>query len=294
MKKICELETCGKEFDSLRASRKYCSVACFQKASQTIHSISKTKEDRIVVDLSSDEPLVIAVLADAHGNLEYIKYVVSEVQKHDNWYIMINGDLWDADQYSTHPTLTVKSLSESVQEVKELLLPVADKIIGYVWGNHEERCFRSASGKGTAPSYFDIFFEAIKARNPNFRYALPMQSFIINVTVKGKLYKTIFKHGKSAGRNFGVTEFHEILDVNSEVNVIVLSHLHLPMHIIVKQVSTESIEEEENSFTNRTVHLVRTTSGIAFAPYQDKANLYVSPMGITKLIFNGDLKVELI
>src|SRR3989304_4300157 len=256
MKKICE--ECEIEFEALRGSRKYCSITCFQKATQTKHKISRTKEDRIIASISSEKPIIITVLADVHGNIEYLKYVVSEVQKHDNYYVMINGDLWDADQYSTHPTLTVKSLAESVQEVKEILLPITDKLIGFVWGNHEERCFRGASGKGTTPSYFDVFFEAIKTKNPNFRYAQPMQSFIINVTVKGKLWKILFKHGKSAGRNFGVTEFHDILDVNSEVNIVVLSHLHLPMYIIVKLVAVDSIEEEEANITDRIVHLIRT------------------------------------
>jgi len=251
-------------------------------------------EDRIVVKLSSDVPITIAVLADAHNNMEYINWFVSEVQKHDNWYVMINGDLWDADQYSTHPTLTTKSLSESVQEVKAALLPIADKLIGFVWGNHEERCFRGASGKGTMPSYFDLFFEAIRTKNPNFQYAEPMQSFIVEVSIKDKIYKIIFKHGKSAGVNFGMQEFNEIVKVNEKVDIIVLSHLHLPWHGIVKLVATKSIEEEECNGNDRIVHLVRTTSGIAFAPYQDKGNLYVSPLGMTKIIFNCELKVELL
>jgi predicted phosphodiesterase len=253
-------------------------------------------EDRIVVKLSSDVPITIAVLADAHNNMEYIDWFVEEVQKHDNWYVMINGDLWDADQYSNFPTLKpIKSLSESVQDVKAALLPIADKLIGFVWGNHEERCFRGASGKGTMPSYFDLFFEAIKAINPNFQCAEPNQSFIVDVEVKDKTYKILFKHGKSAGKTFGVMEFHEVSDVNERIDAIVLSHLHLPMHVIVKLVATKTVEEEEQKDgEDRLVHYIRTTAGIAFAPYQDKANYYVSPLGMTKLLFNSELKVELL
>ena len=290
MKKICK--QCGKEFEALRRSMKYCSRKCFQEAIKI--NTSKTAEDRIVIQFKSDIPIVIAVLADAHNNLDYIKWFVKEVQKHDNVYVVINGDLWDADQYSTHPTLTTKSLSQSVQEVKTILLPIADKIIGFVWGNHEERCFRQASGKGTMPSYFDIFFEAIKAKNPNFQCAKPMQSLIVEVTVKGKFYRVLFKHGKSAGKNFGIIEFRDVLDVNDKVDAVVLSHVHLPMHIIVKLVSTQSIEEEENDGENRLVHLIRTTAGVGFIPYQDKGNMYVSPLGMTRLTFNAELKVELL
>jgi len=294
MKKICA--QCGNEFETERSSRKYCSTACFQAATKMTSRTTKTREDRILVELHSDVPITIAVLADAHNNMDYIDWFVDEVLKHDNWYVMINGDLWDADQYSSHPTMTVKPLSQSVQDVKTALLPIADRLIGFVWGNHEERCFRSGSGKGTMPSYFDIFFEAIKAKNPKFQIAEPMQSFIIDVTVKDKSWKILFKHGKSAGKTFGVMEFHEVSDVNENIDAVVLSHLHLPLHIIVKRVGTKSVEEayKEGNTEGKIIHYIRTTSGIAFAPYQDKANFYVSPLGITKLLFNSELKVELI
>jgi predicted MPP superfamily phosphohydrolase len=262
-------------------------------AAKLTQSSSKTQEERIVVKLTSETPITIVNLADAHGNIDYIQSVVNEVQKHDNWFVMINGDLWDADQYSTHPTLKTKSLSESVNEVRDILFPIADKIIGFVWGNHEERCFRNPSGKGSMPSYFDVFFNAIKAKNPNFQYATPMQSFIVEITVKGKLYRIMFKHGKSAGETFGVTEFRKVLEVNDRLDVVVLSHVHIPMYMVVKLVATKSIEEEEITKDDRIVHFVRTTAGIPFFDYQDKGNMFVSPLGLTKLIFNGELKVEL-
>lgn len=292
MRKVCK--QCGKEFDALRRSQKYCSRKCFQEATKTQFGASKTREDRIIVKIDSESPIVIAVLADVHNNLEYLEWVVEEVQKHDNWYIVINGDLWDADQFSSHPTLKVKSLGESVREVRDILLPIADRIIGFVWGNHEERCFRRASGKGTMPSYFDIFFESIKAKNPNFKQAEPMQGFIVEVTVKNKTWCILFKHGKNAGKSFGILEFGEVLKANDDVDAVVLSHIHLPLHMIVKEIGTKSIEEEEDlDGEERIVHLVRTTAGIAFIPYQDKGNMFVSPLGLTKLYFNSELKVKL-
>lgn len=291
MKKICK--QCNKEFQALRESMKYCSRECFQVAIKVTSQISKTSEERIIRKLSSEQPIVIACLADAHNNMDYMDWFVEEVQKHENWFVMITGDLWDADQYSTHPTLQTKPLSQSVQEVKEALLPIANRIIGFIFGNHEERCFRSASGKGSMPSYFDIFFEAIKTKNPEFQVAKPMQSFIVEVTVLNKTWRVLFKHGKSAGKNFGVLEFRDVLDVNDKVDVIVLSHLHLPEHRIVKLVATKSIEEEENNGEDRVVHLIRTTGGVPFLPYQDKGNMFVSPLGITKLYFNDNFEVEL-
>jgi hypothetical protein len=292
MKKICT--QCKKEFEAIRRGTKYCSQECFQKATQ--YKIQQSVEERILIKMTVDEPIVIVPLADVHNNWDYLQWAVDEIQKHPNWYVVINGDLWDADQYSSHPTTKVTPLSNSVQTALGILLPIADRILGFVWGNHEERCFRAASGKGTMPSYFDVFFQAIKAKNPLFQYADPMQSLILELKVKGKLWKILFKHGRSAGKTFGMMEYRDILTVNTDINIVVLSHLHLPLWMPVSLWQNIPIEEVE--YLSRLgekdgiVHLVRTTAGVATQAYQDEMNLFKSPTGLTKLFFNGDFRVE--
>lgn len=280
---------CGGEFRADRRSRKFCSTTCYQDYVKEQVKISATKqeiENRVVIRIEpTNGRFDLLVLGDVHNNREYLEEVVKLLQKHPTWRAVINGDLWDADQFSSHPTQSVKSLSDAVNEVKDILRPVYPQLLGFVWGNHEERCFRRAAGKGTMPSYFDLFFEAVKGSNPDFQVALPMQSMILEVEINGKLWRVVMKHGTSCGKNLGILEFRDVMAVHENIDAIILSHVHIPMHIIVRRSAVDD---------PRTVHWIRTTAGVAFYPYQDKKNLFISPLGVTKLTFNKRLKVEVI
>jgi len=282
MLKKCE--ECGLEFEARTTKARFCSRQCFQKflsKNITMTSRLKAEEERIEIELTTAGDLTLAILADVHNNFEYLRWAVDEILKHPDWRVIINGDLWDADQYSNHPTLNVTSLADAVQESIKILAPIFSQIIAFVWGNHEERCFRLPSGKGTMPSYFDLFFQAWQAVNPKAIICEPMKSLLVSINGK---WRMLVKHGKSAGKNFGVMEWRDVLTTNEDIDVFVLSHGHVPDWMIVKRPTIEDPRE---------IHLVRTTAGVSFLPYQDKANLFISPIGLTRIIFNSTkIKVE--
>lgn len=253
---------------------------------KTIGMTTKTTaEDRIEILLtrSVGQPLTIVFLADVHNNFEYLQWAVYEILKHPDWRVVINGDLWDADQYSSHPTMTVMPLKDAVQQAISIMRPIFPQMIAFVWGNHEERCFRAPSGKGTMPSYFDVFFQAWQTVNPKAVICEPMKSLLLRIN---GTYRILVKHGKSAGKNFGVMEWRDVLTTNEDIDVFVLSHGHIPEHIILKRPTIEDPRE---------IHLVRTTAGVAFLPYQDKANMFIAPAGLTRITFDkSNIKVDLI
>jgi hypothetical protein len=109
-----------------------------------------------------------------------------------------------------------------------------------------------------------------------------MRSLI--VVVHGK--RMLVKHGKSAGKNFGVLEYRDVLTTNEGIDALVLSHGHLPDHQIVKRADKND---------PRLIHCIRTTAGVDFLGYQDKSNLFISPLGLTRVTVteNGIFKVEL-
>jgi len=242
-------------------------------------------EERTEITLKlTNGKFAIVILVDIHNNWDYLQWAVEEILKHPDWRVVINGDLFDANQYSVFPTTEVTSLRDNVRKAKEILRPIFPQIIAFLYGNHEERCFRRASGKGTTPSYFDVFIDAWLAVNPEGKEIKPMKSLLLKIIKDGKIWRCLIKHGKSAGKNFGIMEFRELLAVNESIDIFVLAHVHIPMHIIVKRTTIED---------PRLVHLVRACAGIPFLPYQDKANLFIAPLGLTKLFFNKKLKVEL-
>ena len=250
----------------------------------TYNSAKENAEGRTELTVKTNgKPMTIAFLADVHNNFNYLREVVADILKHSDWQVVINGDLFDADQYSSFPTSgTPLSLKDSVQESIKIMQPIFPQMIAFVWGNHEERCFKSASGKGTMPSYFDVFFQAWKQYNPNAVICELMRSLILNVNGK----RVLVKHGTKAGMTFGVAECGEVLKTNEDVDMIVLSHVHLPMHMIVKR-ATEGKPRE--------IHFVRTTAGVEFLGYQDKSNFFITPIELlTRVTFGTKIKVELI
>lgn len=279
---------CENEFIADRATRKFCSQECYQqyvRESATIENKHKPVEDREVLIIDGNrKKITVVFLADVHNNFEYLRWAVKQIRTHPDWKVVINGDLWDADQFSSHPTLSVTPLSTAVKQTIEILKPVFPQLVAFTWGNHEERCFRRSAGKGTMLNYFDVFFEAWKAVNKNAVVCKPMKSLLLEVKTKNSVWRCLVKHGKSAGKNFGVIEFREVLATNEDIDVFVLSHVHIPEWRIVKRATLDDPRE---------THLVRTTAGVAFLPYQDRANLFISPLGLTKITFNKQVNVEL-
>lgn len=241
-------------------------------------------EGRSEITIEYGKPIkTIVFLADGHNNFDYINEFVDIVLSHPDWGVIITGDLWDAAQYHNHPTVggVPITLEESVKKMKMALTPIYPQIIAFVWGGHEQKCFKSASGKGSIPNPFTSFFDDWQRVNPNAVVCEPMRSLIVNING----YRMFVKHGISAGKNFGVMEYRELLTNNEDVDIFVLSHLHIPMYIAPKR------NAQGNS---RQLHLIRTTAGISFAPYQDEKNLFASPQGMTRITFSKKLQVELI
>lgn len=245
----------------------------------------KSIEKRKVIILDGEETIVF--LADAHNNWKYIEEFAEEVKKHPEWKVIITGDLWDVEQYSVHPTAgAITSLQQGVTQMITVLEPIMEQIIAFIWGNHETRAFRFPSGKGTFPSYFDVFFQAWKMKNPNAVICELDRALILEVNSGEKTYRTLIKHGSRAGKNFGVLEFRDILAVNEDFDMIVLSHLHIPEYRVLRRAGEGNPQE---------IHMVRTTAPMDLPAYADKANLFISPGGITKVRYLKDgIKVELL
>lgn len=285
MQKKCH--NCGNEFEALRNSTKYCSPTCYHEAvreQMSTFTRRKNIEDRIELTITSAKPVTIVFLADVHNNYDYLSWAINKIKENPHWLVVINGDLFDADQFSTHPTRTVVSLESAVDEVTKMLKPIFKQIIGFVWGNHEERCFRRGTGKGTMPSYFNVLFNAWKTVQSDAVIIEPMKALILRIRTNDKDWRCLVKHGKSAGKNFGVMEFREVLATNEDIDAFVLSHVHIPEHKIVQRPTIEDPRE---------IHLIRTTAGVAFLPYQDKANLFICPLGLTRVRFGNQIKVTL-
>lgn len=253
--------------------------------SNEIQVRDKLVEQRKEIVLKGEQ--TIAILADSHSNWDYIRWFVKEVLKHPNWKVIINGDLWDVEQYGTFGTMgDIPSLESTVKQMIVELRPIFNQLIAFVWGNHEARAFKEASGKGTMPNPFSLFFQAWQAINP---YAIVCEldrSLVLTINTGTVTYHTLLKHGCKAGTSFGIIEFANVLAVNEDLDAIIMSHVHIPLY----QPLMRTTENEP-----RRVHCIRTTAPKGLPPYADRANLFVANGGMTRVHYkHKDIKVELL
>lgn len=119
----------------------------------------------------------------------YIKWVL----EHDNARVILNGDLVNcATRVSkTSPFEQDMDLEEQITEVTRLLMPVKDRIIGAVMGNHERRIEDAA---GFDPTLAILWKLGLNTEEVYFKY-----TGILKVRVGDK------GHGKSADLNNAYT-----------------------------------------------------------------------------------------
>lgn len=78
--------------------------------------------------------------SSANCNLKYFKKTIEYIKNTPNCYVIGMGDFWDCiipKDKRFDPSEKFTLIDESYQEFKELILPVANKILGLLIGNHE-------------------------------------------------------------------------------------------------------------------------------------------------------------
>ena len=76
-------------------------------------------------------------------------------------------------------------------------------------------------------------------------------------------------------------EFRDVLTNNEDIDSVIMSHIHIPEYKPLKRTT---------SGEPRLIHLIRTCAGVEFPAYADNSNLFVAPLGLTKVIIGHDVK----
>lgn len=188
------------------------------------------------IDLGSDvETVNLYPLADIHAGSahfhsgEFEDYV-SEIDKDPNAVVILNGDLINNAVRHGVSDIYEDTLNpqESIDYVYDVLLPIRDKIIGVVPGNHENRTYkatgidvvRNLSERLGVIQYYDhvanlIFLSFGKSRSRD------------NVRNTFSIYHT---HGSGGGRTTGgkANKLGRMSDI-VQCDVYIHSHTHMPI-----------------------------------------------------------------
>lgn len=155
---------------------------------------------------------VIVPIGDVHigdpaARIEEFQRLLEKVQKNENWYILLVGDILNNAIKSSVSNVYNESMPPSEQKkfAVELLRPVASKILGMVSGNHEHRTAREVDQ--------DVSLDIALALGIENRYC--PEHLLVDIRVGRANFVFYLYHGHTATRYPGGTvNAHERIGLN--------------------------------------------------------------------------------
>jgi len=166
------------------------------------------------VEINSDEVFLL-VIGDLHmGDKAFGKESRRKIDGYIKWVkdtpnarVILNGDLLNTAtrESKSSPFEQDMDLQEQIQKVADLLMPIKDKIIGAVMGNHERRIFDFA---GFDPTVSLLSFLGIKVQDVYCKYCGLLKIKVGsrkhgNKLINRTAYTIVFHHTTGGGKLIG-------------------------------------------------------------------------------------------
>ena len=180
-----------------------------------------------------NKPIEILPLADLHigdpaSQEGLIKSLIHNIAENENRYTILMGDLMNTAIAGSKSDFYGEILkpSEQLRRCSELLLPIKDKILGIIPGNHEERISKSVGVDMSQLLATELGLQDIYSDTS----ALIFLRFGMRKDKKRPMnYSLYVNHGHGGGRRPGGTinalaDFGSIIDADC----FIVGHTHLP------------------------------------------------------------------
>lgn len=214
------------------------------------------------IDVLRIYPVADLHIGDANCNYKAVQSLIDAIREDDNARVILGGDILNnatktsvSDSYSE-----TMSPMEELQTACSMLMPIKDKILCAVTGNHEERSYKQ-DGVDLMQIIAQQLDFADKYR-PDFAYLF--LSFGRKARRKSEerrqSYTVYVNHGNGGGRKMG-GKVNRISDLGSlcDADVFIVGHTHMPVafkdRYMRSQPCSNSIEFVERTFVNTTAYL---------------------------------------
>lgn len=230
----------------------------------------------IKCDLPYAEQIEIHPMADLHlgdpqSDYKSIIEKIEYIQKTENAYCVLDGDLMDTAIASSIGDTYSANLQpmEQLKQCVKIFEPIKDKILAVLPGNHENRVYKSDGLDLTelmcaqlgiperySPTTALLFIRFGKAKNSHGR---------MNVR---QLYTMYVTHGSGGGRKEG-GKVNRLADLASIVDCDIYCHAHTHLPLVFKEsffrvsTSTSSVTQVEKLFVN-------TAASLNYGGYGDR------------------------
>lgn len=249
----------------------------------------------VKADLSQHEFIYLIPLSDFHwdepqSDHEAIKGYVDWIKRHKNAYTLLNGDLWTmvglrrgyGDIFEKgEPAKMIELMSPdmALEQVEEVLEPIADRILAACSGGHELNNMFSAVGA-------DYTYRLLKHLGREKVYARDGGVLLMKTKSLAKsdniFFSAVFTHGWGSARTRGAKlRKAEYLAEAFEADMIIISHDHT-QNVTRKNILTIQ------SWSSKEVSVLRTmlvSSGAfrGYAGYPLRAGYQPADLGTPRI-----------
>ena len=230
-------------------------------------------------------------IGDVNCNRKLIQQEIEQVQKTDNAYAVLNGDIlnWASKTSVSDSYAEQYSPMEEMQMAVDLFSPIKDKIIGITPGNHERRAYRAEG--------IDVTYLVAKELGLAERYS--KESLLMFVRLghdtgrkmhhRPICYMLYANHGSGGGRMEGAKAIR-LADMASIVDADVYLHAHTHLPMVMRQAfyrtsaGNSSVQKVDRLFVN-------TAAALGYGGYGELGEFKPNSMKNPVLYLNGREKL---
>lgn len=195
---------------------------------ETYKDRQRNYQQRVIMkDLSQFSLVYLIPLADLHigcrqSAVDIIRGYLDWIKTHANAFTILNGDLMNCATKDSTPELYEDLITpdEEYKVLRQLLLPIKDKILMITRGGHEEAIFRRVGCDYMARLAYDL-------GDIDYRPDGGMVGMKLTRNNHSALFKTYATHGWGGARTIGAkVKKSEDLAIAVDADCYVLSHDH--------------------------------------------------------------------
>lgn len=175
-------------------------------------------------------------IGDSEVDIKALNNVVKYVLEADNRYVILNGDLMNIALKTSVSDIYGEALSpmQQVQFVKNVLMPIKDRILALNQGNHEIRTYLTA---GIDVTYMLALEMGIQERYSENSFVLFLKVGESDTSrpskTKQQVYSIFVQHGRGGGRKMGakVNRLVDMDDIICNADLYIMGHVHTPVNL---------------------------------------------------------------
>lgn len=246
-------------------------------------------QQRVVMkDCSEFSKIYLLPLADFHiGNpyvaVDIIKGYIDWVKARPNVFTILNGDMMNCAGKDTAPELFEDLITPDTAygQVRDLLMPIKDKILMITRGNHEETIFRRVGADYMARLAYDLGDIPYKPEGGMVGVRLALNKHTL-------VFWTYTTHGWGGARTIGAKiKKPEDISMGVEADCIVVSHDHTQavhrLNVITPPHSRVSMTRP-NYMRMRRVLLINTGGFVGFGGYVQAKGYVPQDLGTPRVL----------